>query len=94
MIEPYLIELEVSDDGYELLVGTDEVYDAELGTAVVVQKINGDVYEGPYTVEPKVQEQVLETKDKTMTDNVTVLQVPYWQTGNEFGDTVYIASEV
>lgn len=52
-------------------------------------------YEGEYEVIPKAYEsQTLETKDKLMEDNVFIFSVPYFQTSNEHGDTVYIASEV
>ena len=60
-------------------------------------KIAGDdVYIGDYVVTPKAfSETVLETKDKIMTDNVRVLEIPYFETGNLFnGKTVYIANEV
>lgn len=55
-----------------------------------------DYYEGPYEVTPRAwQETVLETKDKAMADDVTVLEIPYYETGNVYnGLTVYIANEV
>ena len=58
--------------------------------------IDMDVYEGPYEVTPRAwQGTVLETKDKAMTDDVTVLEIPYFETGNVYnGLTVYIANEV
>lgn len=53
------------------------------------------VYEGPYSVIPKAYfEQTLETAQKYMTDDVTVSQVPYYETSNNYGTTVYIANEV
>lgn len=52
-------------------------------------------YEGPYTVTPLARNQtVLDTNGKLMTDDVTVLEVPYWETSNISGMTVYIANEV
>lgn len=54
-----------------------------------------DEYTGKYMVVPLAdEEQILETKNKKMTDNVTVKKVPYFETSNEDGTTVYIASEV
>ena len=35
-----------------------------------------DVYEGPYDVVPRVYEQILETKDKLMLNDVTVEIIP------------------
>jgi len=55
----------------------------------------GDFYQGEYTVIPKAHEaQVLPTRMLIMSDDLTVTQVPYFQTSNVYGDTVYIASEV
>lgn len=52
-------------------------------------------YMGGYTVIPKANEPtVLETKGKRMTDDVTVTKIPYYETANPLGDTVYIAAEV
>lgn len=54
-----------------------------------------DPYTGSYEVTPKAyEEQILQTANKTMAQNVTVHEVPYYETPNTDGDTVYIASEV
>lgn len=53
-------------------------------------------YTGQYEVTPSVNgEQVLETKDKYMADNLVVLEVPYSEVSNTAdGITVYIGKEV
>lgn len=52
-------------------------------------------YDGDYQVVPKSIEQVLSTKDKKMTDDVTVKAIPYFETSNEEdGVTIFIGSEV
>ena len=51
-------------------------------------------YDGPYEVTPKVEAQTLPTKQKYMTQDVTVLSVPYYEADNPIGTTIYIASEV
>ena len=51
-------------------------------------------YGGEYEVTPSVDEQVLETKDTIMADDLTIKSVPYYETSNVNGTTVYIASEV
>lgn len=57
--------------------------------------VGGEVYEGPYQVTPKAyNSQTLHTANKTMTNNVTVFKVPYYEVSNEKGKTVYIAQEV
>lgn len=53
---------------------------------------NYDDYVGAYEVTPlAATEQVLDTSNKHMTDDVTVYKVPYFETTNEHGTTVYIA---
>lgn len=52
------------------------------------------VYAGPYSVTPKANEaQTLSTAGKQMTEDVTVAKVPYYETSNTSGTTVYIAEE-
>ena len=62
----------------------------------VSPKINRDkYYTGTYEVTPKADvTQVLPTADKTLTDNITVNKVPFYETHNEHGTTAYIAMEV
>lgn len=47
-------------------------------------------YAGNYEVTPKTTEQILETKDKKMKDDVSVLAIPYFEVGNTDGITVII----
>lgn len=47
-------------------------------------------YTGAYTIIPTVDDQPLETKNKVLRENILVKSIPYFQTSNEFGDTVYI----
>ena len=64
-----------------------------LDSAIVIG--GGQPYTGEYTVTPKAHDQtILPTKRKQMLDDVTVLEVPYYETSNESGVTVYIAQEV
>jgi hypothetical protein len=53
-------------------------------------------YTGEYEVTPKAhQDQVLPTNGLLMLNDVTVFEVPYYETSNLFdGLTAYIASEV
>ena len=48
------------------------------------------VYSGAYEVIPKTVAQTLETKDKKMKDNVSVLAIPYFEVSNTDGTTVII----
>lgn len=42
---------------------------------------------GPYTVVPTVDDQILDTDAKLMTDDVTVLAIPYTEVSNLAGGT-------
>lgn len=62
----------------------------ELGT--LIRGGGGIPYEGPYQVTPKVNEQILLTRDKTMEDDVTIFEIPYSSVSNpQGGETVNIA---
>ena len=53
--------------------------------------IDGQPYEGPYTVVPKPwEDQVLATNEMHMTDDVTVKEIPYAEVSNTQGITVTI----
>ena len=52
-------------------------------------------YTDSYEVTPKTTEQVLQTKDKHLTDDVTIKSIPFFEVSNTAGgSTVYIGSEV
>lgn len=51
-------------------------------------------YAGSYEITPIDDEQILNTKNKITREDITVKKIPYFQTSNEYGDTVYIGSEV
>lgn len=53
-----------------------------------------DTYEGDYVVSPKIRDQILETRNKKMLEDVVVEKVPYYETSNTSGTTVYIGIEV
>jgi len=52
------------------------------------------VYDGEYIVTPKTYLQTLDTDNKLMTDDVDVKAIPYFETSNAKGITVYIGSEL
>lgn len=57
--------------------------------------IGGGQYTGDYMVIPKAHAAtVLPTNGKLMADDVTVSEIPYYETSNISGNTVYIADEV
>lgn len=58
-----------------------------------VPQSGGEHYEGSYEVNPKSTEQVLETNQKLMTDNLVINPIPYSVVDNEKGLTVTIGEE-
>lgn len=66
------------------------------GSMTAVLKVSEfDYYTGAYEVIPKADtEVVLETSGLMMANDVTVRQIPYYETHSETGITAYIASEV
>lgn len=57
--------------------------------------VNIPVFNGDYIINPKSTQQILLTKDKQMTDDVTIKPIPYFETSNEEdGITIFIGSEV
>lgn len=68
-----------------------EELDFSVGMCYTV--ITGDRYMGEYSVIPKTIIQYLYTKDKVMSNDVTVYEIPYHETANEYGTTVSIASQ-
>lgn len=95
--------LEANDSGVTLTAETSEDVSmtVEDSTSVTLTAeastyISGaEYYTGTYEITPRAyDEQILETAQKMMADDVTVRAVPYYVTSNTTGDTVYIASEV
>lgn len=77
------------------LDGLDRSFEAELGN--IIYTIGGDAepYMGSYDVVPKAFiQQTLNTAGKLMSKNVKVEAVPYYETSNVNGTTIFIASEV
>ena len=49
-----------------------------------------DYYDGEYVITPKDFDQILETEEKAMRDDVTVLAVPYTEVDNPYGGVTCI----
>ena len=88
------VQMDVSVETYDLGVASMSA-DLNIESPIVIGGSVLPAYAGEYIVTPKAYEdQTLATKNKRMKDNVTVKAVPYWETSNKYGETVYIASEV
>lgn len=69
-----------------------DIQELDFAMGMCYSIVSGDIYMGEYEVIPKTIVQYLYTRDKTMKDNVTVYEIPYAETSNEYGTTVSIAS--
>lgn len=66
-------------------------FSVELGE---IQGVSVPSYEGDYEVTPTASGFIMPTKNKRMEDDVTVKPIPYYETSNVSGITVYIAGQV
>ena len=90
-LEPILLDVDLSVEEYDLDVSEAEALDVELETAIQVSTITGDIYEGSYDVTPSFEQQSLETRNKTMKDDVTIQPIAVSRTQNlAGGTTIYI----
>lgn len=89
------IELCVSDESCDLCVET-PICDLCVESPIVIDSAPVPIYDGATEVTPKAhQEQVLPTSGKLVLNDVTVFEVPYYETSNLYdGLTAYIAAEV
>lgn len=73
----------------------EEALNADFGI-ITERIIQGDtqIYRGEYEVTPKVSKQYLETAQKYLTKNVTVNEIPLYETDNQKGTTIYIGNKV
>ena len=67
----------------------------KIAPAKVVYTGDSKPYEGVYDVTPQAKSAViLPTKDRLLSRDVNVKKIPYYETSNQTGVTVYSASEV
>lgn len=62
---------------------------------VVSDHTGVEYYKGDYTVTPKVEKQELATRQKFLTENVKIKEIPFFEVSNiEGGQTVFIGKEL
>lgn len=82
-IEPHTFAVGLDTD--------DMVLSVDFGTLTVLDPADAETYKGAYTVDPEFEAQTLATKDKRMSDNVTVNAIEVQRVSNTAGGrTVYI----
>lgn len=75
----------------EILAGEIAAEAALSGTIAAAQGDAAPIYDGDYTAEPKLFEDVtLHTKDQKMKSDVTVKKIPQYEVSNEAGGTTLI----
>lgn len=97
MVDHVVVPVEVSSTlEYVNVEVSSNVVNVPVTVGSIIKVSGGEHYLGPYEVIPLAyDETVLETKDLVMDENVTVLQIPYYETSNLSGGyTVFIAGEV
>ena len=59
-----------------------------VGTSIIVNKNVGDIYDGETVVIPAAfRQQVLNTQNKLVLDDITVMEIPYTEVSNLSGGT-------
>lgn len=65
-----------------------------IGNGIVKVDGSTDPFLGEYEVTPKVDAQTVPCAGKKMLKDVDIKAIPFFETSNEAGTTVYIAAEV
>lgn len=95
MEEELEIILENEEELIDIKLEDEEVLDVTLENDIIEVTPSGLQYKGNYEITPLAyQEQELETKEKYLEKNIKVKEIPFFETSNLYGDTVYIGSEV
>lgn len=80
---------------YETINGVVSSKKQITGNIALSSEIPTNFYDGPYEVTPMVEAQTVQTKDKYMSDDLTVKSIPYFDVSNTSGgSTVYIGSQI
>lgn len=75
------------------LIGTVVSKGTLTGTLRIPSGSGGLPYDGPYDVIPSMSQQVLPTADRVLERNVKVEKIPYYEVGNDYGETFIIGGE-
>ena len=77
------VTVSVSEQVFRLNISAPSEIDVGVSTAV--EAVDAEHYQGPYEVTPRLYEQMLETENKLMMDDVTVYEIPITRTTNPTG---------
>ncbi len=84
----------INDKSYSLEGSLSQIELSMNGTLSIPPEVLVESYRGTYAVTPKpFNIQILNTSGLKMENNVTVEKIPYYETSNESGYTIYIGGE-
>ncbi len=85
-----------NDNIVDVAMTDDTTVDVIIDESILINVIHdADEYDGPYVVDPHTKNDVvLNTNNKVMKRDVTVKKIAYFETHNDFGETIYIGSEI
>lgn len=63
------------------------------GNVINGEGISRSYYSESYEVAPQTSSQTLDTKEKIMSNDITIKPIPFKEVHNQYGDTVYIGTE-
>ena len=90
MIPDVYMTFSLMNETFDFDLDIEEVHiDIELNDAIVVRP-ESHPYEGAYEVTPAISSQTLPTQYKYLRDDITVLEIPYYEVSNPEGTTVII----
>lgn len=75
MNEPIVLDVEISEQ-YDMDVAGNDGYEVNTDSKIVINKIGSDPYEGEYVITPSGAMQILEIKNKTAAQNITIQPIP------------------
>lgn len=82
---------ESSVDSFHLSLAEDSDFCMEFESSLIPMTEN--VYRGPYVISPRLTEQKLDTGSKICSEDITVLEIPYFEVGNISGKTAIIGGK-
>lgn len=89
-----MIDIEVyeSDTVIQAELDSTAIIETELESIVVIQGNGAELpdYKGKYEITPGIEKQVLQTKNRSMRDNVTIKEIPTYAVSNSEGTTFII----
>lgn len=56
--------------------------------------VSHETYAGPYDVTPRASQQSLSTRNKLMSDDVTIRSIPIYEVSNESGGTTFYIADI